>query len=61
MADLVKPSGGAQTTFFRSKDWGIMIRHVEQYLIGTDQNASRLDILIGAATVQARFACRVQG
>jgi hypothetical protein len=34
---------------------------VEQYNIQSDQNPSRLDILIGAATLQARLACRVFG
>jgi hypothetical protein len=61
MADLAKPTAGCEATFVRSKQAGISIRMVEQYQIGTDQNPSRLDILIGAATVQARLACRVVG
>jgi hypothetical protein len=61
MADLIKPGAGAQATSVRSKELGIAIRMVEQYQIGTDQNPSRLDILIGAATIQARLAARVQG
>ncbi len=61
MADLIKPGAGAQSTTVRSKSMGIAIRFVEQYQISTDQNPSRLDILIGAATLQARLACRVQG
>jgi len=61
MADLVQPGAGARSTTVRSKELGIAIRMVEQYQIGTDQNPSRLDILIGAATVQARLACRVAG
>lgn len=61
MADLVQPGAGARSTTVRSKQWGIAIRMVEQYQIATDQNPSRLDILIGAATVQARLACRVVG
>lgn len=60
MADLIRPSAGADASFVRSKEWGISIRMVEQYQILNDQNPSRLDILIGAATVQARFASRVQ-
>ena len=40
---------------------GFSIRMVEQYQIGTDQNPSRLDILIGAATIQARLAARIWG
>jgi hypothetical protein len=61
MADLIQPGAGARATTVRSKQWGIAIRMVEQYQIATDQNPSRLDILIGAATVQARLACRVVG
>jgi len=61
MADLIKPGAGATATTVRSKEFGLSIRMVEQYQIGTDQNPSRLDILIGAATVQARLACRVVG
>jgi hypothetical protein len=61
MADLIKPGAGADAQTVRSKEFGIAIRMVEQYQIATDQNPSRLDILIGAATVQARFAARVAG
>ena len=61
MADLAQPGAGARSTTVRSKQFGIAIRMVEQYQIATDQNPSRLDILIGAATVQARLACRLQG
>ena len=56
-----KPGAGATSTTVRSKALGFSIRMVEQYQIGTDQNPSRLDILIGAATLQARLACRVWG
>jgi hypothetical protein len=61
MADLVDPVGGAKATFARSRDWGISIRFVQQYLIGSDQNGSRLDCLFGAAPLQPRLACRVVG
>jgi hypothetical protein len=61
MADLMKPGAGALSTTVRSKKFGFSIRMVEQYQIGTDQNPSRLDILIGAATLQARLAARVWG
>jgi hypothetical protein len=61
MADLVQPGAGARSTTVRSKEYGFAIRMVEQYQIQTDQNPSRLDILIGAATLQARLACRVVG
>jgi hypothetical protein len=61
MADLIPPGAGARSTTVRSKEYGLAIRMVEQYQIATDQNPSRLDILIGAATLQARMACRVVG
>lgn len=61
MADLMKPGAGAQSTTVRSKALGLSIRFVEQYQIGTDQNPNRLDVLIGAATLQARLAARVWG
>lgn len=61
MADLINPGAGAVAKTVRSKELGFSIRWVEQYQIGTDQIPSRLDILIGAATVQARLACRVFG
>jgi hypothetical protein len=61
MADLMKPGAGAESTTVRSKSLGFSIRMVEQYQIGTDQNPSRLDILIGATTIQARLAARVWG
>ena len=61
MADLKKPGAGAEATVVRSKTLGFSIRMVEQYLIGSDQTATRLDILIGAATLQARLGCRVVG
>jgi P22 coat protein - gene protein 5 len=61
MADLMKPSAGAEATTVRSKKFGFSIRLVEQYQIATDQNPSRLDMLLGAATVQARLAVRMWG
>jgi len=61
MADLMQPDAGAISKTARSKELGFAIRWVQQYQIGTDQQPSRLDILIGAATIQARLACRVWG
>lgn len=61
MADLFKPEAGCNATVARSKAFGFSIRMVEQYQIGTDQNPTRLDVLIGAATLQARLAARVWG
>jgi hypothetical protein len=60
-ADLMKPMGGAEVGVARSKKFGVSIRMVSQYQIGTDQNPTRLDMLAGAATIQPRFACRVVG
>lgn len=61
MADLVNPGAGAVSRTVRSKELGLSIRWVEQYMIGTDQTPSRLDVLIGAATIQARLGVRVFG
>lgn len=61
MVDLVEPEGGVEATFTRSRDYNISIRYVRQYLIGTDQNGARLDILFGAAPLQPRLATRVAG
>jgi len=60
-ADLTKNIKGAECTRISSKALNFSIRLVEQYQIGTDQNPSRLDILIGWATIQPRLACRVWG
>ena len=59
MADLHKPSSGAETTSVRSKELGISIRMVQQYQIGTDQEPTRMDILYGWATLRPQLACRV--
>jgi len=61
MADMIKPGAGAKSSVARSKQYGFSVRMVEQYQIGSDQNPTRLDILIGAATLQARLAARVMG
>jgi hypothetical protein len=61
MADLMPVTKGAQSTPVRSKALGFSFRMVEQYQIGTDQQPTRLDMLLGAATLQARLACRVWG
>lgn len=61
MADLPDPIGGAKASFARSRDFGLSLRFAQQWLIGTDQNGSRLDILWGPAVLQERLASRVQG
>lgn len=58
-ADLEMPNGGADGSRVSSKDWNISIRLVKQYNILTDRNPSRLDVLVGAKTLQARLAARV--
>ena len=60
-ADLVMPQGGADGSRIADPEWGISIRWVRQYQIGTDQNDSRFDILIGPAVLQARCAVVVEG
>lgn len=60
-ADLVMPDGGAEASRVSSPEYGIAIRWVKQYQIGTDQNDSRFDVLYGPKTLQARLACRVEG
>jgi hypothetical protein len=61
MADLIKPGAGAEATVVNSKALRFSIRMVEQYQISTDQLPTRLDVLVGAATLQPRLACRVWG
>ncbi len=60
-ADLVMPEGGAMAERISDSEMGMSIRWVRQYQIGTDQNDSRFDILIGPAPLQARFAVVVEG
>lgn len=61
MADLHRPSSGAEATTVRSKELGVSIRMVQQYQIGTDSEPTRLDVLYGWATLRPTLACRVQG
>ena len=61
VVDLSDPVGGAKASFARSKDYGISIRFVQQYLIASDQNGNRLDMLFGAAPVRVENAVRVVG
>lgn len=58
-ADLAMPNGGAKATFVRSDEWGLSIRFVEQYQSTTDQNLNRLDVLVGAATINPDFMFRI--
>jgi hypothetical protein len=61
MADLMKPTAGCETTVVRSKAWGVSLRMVEQFQIQTDQNPSRIDMLLGGAAIRPEFMYRVQG
>jgi hypothetical protein len=60
-ADLALPEGGAAFEHISDAEMGMSIRWVRQYQIGSDQNDSRFDILIGPAVLQARFAAVVEG
>lgn len=60
-ADLDMPIGGAEATRISSKAQGLALRMAKQWDIRTDQNITRIDMLIGAATLQARLAVRVVG
>lgn len=61
MADLVEPDGGATCSYARSKDKNVMIRYVKQFSALADKQLNRMDCLVGADILQARFACRVAG
>ena len=60
-ADLVMPQGGADAKRISDSEMGMSIRWVQQYQIGSDQNDSRFDILIGPAVLQARCAAAIEG
>ena len=60
-ADLVKPNGGANVERIGSPARGVALRMAEQWDVRTDQNITRIDTIVGAATLDARFAVRVQG
>lgn len=61
MADLVMPNGGAKASRVSSQQFNVALRYTEQWQALTDQNLSRIDMLIGAAPIQPRLACRVVG
>ncbi len=58
-ADLFKPSAGCEATVVSSPQFGMSIRMIEQYDIRDDEQPTRLDLLAGAATVQAHKAVRI--
>jgi hypothetical protein len=59
-ADLVMPAGG-ESSRVRAPGAGISIRWWKQSQIMSDQHPMRLDILCGAATLQAERGVRVWG
>lgn len=59
MVDLEEPIAGAVTRRIQSKDYGISLRMVQQYLLAPDQNGTRLDCIYGTAALQPRLAARV--
>lgn len=61
MADLYKPTAGAVSSVVRAPAWGVSLRMVQQYQIGTDQEATRIDDLYGWAVPRPELALRVQG
>jgi hypothetical protein len=60
-ADLELPDGGAKSTRINSKEAKFAMRLVQQYDVRTDQNISRVDILVGAAAPRPEWAVRMQG
>jgi hypothetical protein len=58
-ADLELPIGGADSSRINSA--GLAMRIARQWDVRTDQNITRIDMLIGAATLQPRLAVRVVG
>lgn len=61
IVDLPKPVGGAEYSVVRSKDYNLSIRFVQQFILNSDQNGNRLDILWGAAPIRRENAVRIAG
>jgi hypothetical protein len=57
--DLAMPNGGAVASRFSNPDWGISLRLARQWQGMTDQNATRIDVLVGAKTIDGGRACRI--
>lgn len=60
-ADLDMPIGGADSSRISSSAANLSLRMARQWDVRTDQNITRIDMLIGAATVRPEWAVRVQG
>ncbi len=57
--DLAMPQGGALASRFSHPDWGISLRLARQWSIDNDQNGTRLDVMVGAKTIDGGRASRV--
>lgn len=57
--DLAKPNGGAEVGRVSSPDMKLAMRLAKQWDIRTDKNMTRVDVAVGAKTLQARLAARV--
>lgn len=57
--DLAMPNGGAEASRFSHPDWGISLRLARQWYGMTDQNMTRVDVLVGAKTIDGGRASRI--
>lgn len=57
--DLMKPNGGAEVGRISSSEMKLAMRIAEQWDIRTDKNLTRVDVAVGAKTLQARLAARI--
>jgi hypothetical protein len=60
-ADLVLPVGDTSAARIGSSVGNLALRIARQYNVQTDQNVTRIDTLIGAATLRPEWASRVVG
>lgn len=60
-ADLPLPDGTDKAARVASKQLGLSIRMIRDYIIETDQWPTRLDLLCGGLLVRPELASRVQG
>ncbi len=60
-APLARKLAGAETGQIRDAESKVSMRYVEQYNIQTDQEPTRIDMLVGNAAVQPYFAMRAWG
>ncbi len=58
-ADLPKDLPGARVKRITDPDSAVSLRHVEQYAVQSDQLASRIDMLVGVASVLPSMALRI--